>query len=96
MEDCEEELEPEAYLTQDNPPRTATPKSLHEEPEIIRQVEKIRTEEVTIIEDADYDAVVYGTVRGVDSLSRGSRSAPGTTIWATREAGEQQGRVTVF
>ena len=42
----------------DNPPRTATPNSLHEEPEIIRQVEKIRTEEVTNIEDADYDAEV--------------------------------------
>ena len=58
VEDCEEELEAEAYLTQDNPPRTATPNTLHEEPEIIRQVEKIRTEEVTNIEDADYDAEV--------------------------------------
>ena len=57
-EDCEEELEPEAFLTQNNPPRTATPNSLHEEPEIIRQVEKIRTEEVTNTEDADFDAEV--------------------------------------
>ena len=57
-EDCEEELEPEAYLTQDNPPRTATPNSLHEEPELVQQVEKIRTEEVTNTEDADYDVEV--------------------------------------
>ena len=44
--------------TKDNPPQTATPNSLHEEPEIVQQVEKIRTEEVTNTEDADYDVEV--------------------------------------
>ena len=44
--------------TKDNPPRTATPNSLHEEPEVIQKVEKIGTEEVTSTEDADYDVEI--------------------------------------